>query len=100
MLEIFQDRFGEELLEVEAVLVSEGLAHPVGKLLKVGYRKVDPVILVGPGGRVGEHLRLATTSLAPKEHARVVAFESREARAAMVFGTPVVIAELVVSLHV
>lgn len=51
-----------------------------------------------PGREVSKYLRLASASLAPEEHACVVALETLVGNASDLIGAPEVVAELMVTL--
>lgn len=97
MLEVFQQLFSQFKLEVQSIFVSENFKADrafrvcilvAKQVFVVRYCKVDPLVLVSPGGDIRENLRLASAAFAPQERAGVVSFEAEVRRAADFVGTP------------
>ena len=97
VLEVFQQLFAKFKLEVQSIFVSENFKGDralricifvAEQVFVVRYSKVDPLVLVSPGGDIRENLRLASAAFAPEERACVVSFEAEVRRAAEFVGTP------------
>lgn len=99
--ESFKHAFSELILQVETILVPEGAEFTADEFLWVRNSHVKPVLLfVSPGSAVRENLRFSAATLAPQEQASVGTLPLGQGSSTDVFRTPVMVAELLVTLHV
>lgn len=99
---IVEQPLGQSELHIQSILHSFEIVTDINKLLTRGNGQVGPVVLMSPGGEVGQDARLATAALTPEKSSSVKALESSllDSNASDVFWAPMVVAFLVVAIQV